>query len=94
MMINVVILCISAVMSGLTLADNKEIRLLGLQPMTGEAWPGGWACLVPVRMALERINADTRLLKGYNLTYDYIDHEVCYTLTSQCKTFSLCDYFM
>lgn len=55
---------------------DKELRLLGLQAMTGEAWPGGWACLVPVQMAIDRINKDDRLLKGYNLTYDYIDHEV------------------
>lgn len=55
---------------------NKELRILGLQPMTGEAWPGGWSCLVPVQMAVESINNRTDLLDGYTITYEYIDHEV------------------
>lgn len=57
-------------------AEQKELRLLGLQPMSGEAWPGGWSCLVPVRMAVESINARPDLLQGYTLKYDYVDHEV------------------
>lgn len=57
-------------------AEQKELRLLGLQPMSGEAWPGGWACLVPVRMAVERINEHPDLLQGYTLKYEHIDHEV------------------
>lgn len=57
-------------------AGKKELRLLGLQAMTGEAWPGGWACLVPAQMAIERINADPNILEGYTLFYDYTDHQV------------------
>jgi len=59
----------------------KELRLLGLQPMTGNAWSGGWACLVPIKMAIEGINAHPNLLPGYNLTYEYIDNEVCLSFT-------------
>lgn len=54
----------------------KELRLLGLQAMTGKTYSGGWACLVPVQMGLEGIHAHPNLLNGYNLTYDYFDHEV------------------
>lgn len=56
---------------------NKELKILGLQPMTGEVWPGGWSCLVPVQMAIESINNRTDILNGYTITYNYIDHEVC-----------------
>ena len=59
----------------------KELRLLGLQPMTGNAWSGGWACLVPIKMAIEGITAHPNLLPGYNLTYEYIDNEVCLSIT-------------
>jgi len=62
-------------------AGLKELRLLGLQPMTGNAWSGGWACLVPIKMAIEGINAHPNLLPGYNLTYEYIDNEVCLSFT-------------
>lgn len=63
------------------LGEDKELRLLGLQPMTGEAWPGGWSCVVPVQMAIEAINNRTDILDGYKLTYDYIDHEVFVFIT-------------
>jgi len=39
---------------------------LSLLPMTGEAWPGGWSCLVPVHMAIDGINAHPDLLQGYH----------------------------
>lgn len=55
---------------------DKELRLLGLQPMTGTIWPGGWACLVPLKMALDGINKHPDLLNGYKLTYEYLDDEV------------------
>lgn len=55
---------------------ERELRILGLQPMTGDAWPGGWPCLVAVEMAVEGINQHPDLLDGYVLKYDYIDHEV------------------
>ena len=55
---------------------TKELRILGLQPMTGDAWPGGSQCLLAVEMAIEKINKHPDILKGYELIYDYIDHEV------------------
>ena len=58
---------------------EKELRLLGLQPITGKAWPGGWTCLAPIQMAIDGINAHPDMLRGYNLTYEYVDNEVCYT---------------
>ncbi|KAH3719743.1 hypothetical protein DPMN_062614 [Dreissena polymorpha] len=56
---------------------SKELRVLGLLPMTGNAWPGGNACLVSNKMALEDVNAFSGLLEGYNLTYAFIDSMVC-----------------
>ncbi|XP_052245674.1 gamma-aminobutyric acid type B receptor subunit 1-like [Dreissena polymorpha] len=53
--------------------EPRELRLLGMLPMTGTAWPGGSACLVPIQMALADVNAYPNLLHGYNLTYKYID---------------------
>jgi len=44
--------------------------------MTGDAWPGGSQCLLAVEMAIEKINKHPDILKGYELIYDYIDHEV------------------
>lgn len=55
---------------------EKELRLLGLQAMTGKSWPGGGPCLVAVQMARDDINAHPDLLHGYELVYDYVDHEV------------------
>lgn len=55
---------------------DRELRILTLLPMTGEAWPGGWSCLVPVQMAIDGINAHPDLLQGYKVKFDYIDHEV------------------
>jgi len=56
---------------------EKELRLLGLQPMTGTAWPGGWACFIPIQLAIAGINAHPDILRGFNLTYEYTDDEVC-----------------
>lgn len=70
---------LSLVFLAVCFGKDKELRLLGLQPMTGEAWPGGAACLVPVRMALEGINQHPDLLKGYTLTYEYFDHQASKT---------------
>lgn len=55
---------------------QRELRLLGLLPITGEIYPGGLSCLVPVKMAVDKINAHSDLLQGYTLTYEYIDNEV------------------
>ena len=64
-----------------TVVDSlKDLRLLGLLPMTGDIYPGGWSCLVPVKMALDGINAHPNLLQGYNLSYDYIDNQVISSL--------------
>lgn len=56
--------------------ETRELRLLGLLPMTGEGWTGGGACLTAVQMALEDINAMERILVDYNLTYNWIDSKV------------------
>ena len=76
-MFSSVILVIVFMLNASYSAGLKELRLLGLQPMTGNAWSGGWACLVPIKMALEGINARSDLLEGFNITYEYIDNEVC-----------------
>lgn len=54
----------------------KELRLLGLMQMTGEEWPAGWMCVVPIQMAIDKINAHPTLLSGYKLTFDYYDDQV------------------
>lgn len=56
--------------------EEKELRLLDLQPLTGETWPTGAACLVPVKMAIDGINAHPDLLHGYKLTHEYVDIKV------------------
>lgn len=56
--------------------ELKELRILGLQAMTGEAFLGGQPCLVAVKMAIDHINQRLDVLNGYSLTYDYINHEV------------------
>lgn len=55
---------------------EKELRMLGLQPLTGEHWLRGVACVLPVTMAIERINAHPDLLNGYKLTHEYVDVQV------------------
>ena len=70
------LLCFAFFLICVHCADKNELRILSLLPMTGEAWPGGWSCLVPVHMAIDGINAHPDLLLGYTLTFDYIDHEV------------------
>ncbi|KAH3825179.1 hypothetical protein DPMN_127052 [Dreissena polymorpha] len=55
---------------------TKEIRLLGLLPITGKAWTGGSAVKLPVKLALEDIRANGSILPGYNITYDFIDSQV------------------
>jgi len=60
---------------GMSLCE-KELRILGIQPMTGDAWPGGSQCLLATEMALEGINRHPDLLRGFKLVYDYIDDEV------------------
>ncbi|KAH3825188.1 hypothetical protein DPMN_127061 [Dreissena polymorpha] len=57
---------------------TKEIRLLGLLPITGKAWTGGSAVKLPVKLALEDIRANGSILPGYNITYDFIDSQGLY----------------
>lgn len=59
-----------------TKAEKRDLRLLGLLPMTGNGWSGGGSCLPAVEMALEDINAREDILKDYILTYKWIDSEV------------------
>ena len=80
-MFSSVLLVIVFMLNASYAAGLKELRLLGLQPMTGNAWSGGWACLVPIQMAIDGINAHPYLLPGYNLTYEYVDNEVCLSFT-------------
>ena len=64
-------------MSLITLCDcQKELRLLSLLPMTPKATSGGWACLIPIKLAIAGINTHPDLLPGYNLTFEYADNEV------------------
>ncbi|KAH3769086.1 hypothetical protein DPMN_170333, partial [Dreissena polymorpha] len=55
--------------------NTKDIRLLGLLPITGKSWIGGGATKLPVKLALEDIRANGSILPGYNITYDYIDSQ-------------------
>lgn len=70
------LLTLFLVVRGIEGGDKKVLRLLGLQAMTGEAWPGGWSCHVPVQLAIGMINSRDDILKDYTLEYDHIDHEV------------------
>ena len=56
-------------------AELKEVRLLGLLPMSG-AWSGGRPCLQAINMAIKDINAREDVLQNYNLKFDYIDTKV------------------
>lgn len=67
------ILCASTL---LCMAYGKQLRLLCMQPMTGNSWPGGAACLAPIEMALKDVHAHPNLLEDYNITYDIADSEV------------------
>lgn len=75
---NLVLSCgtVFCILLSIQCEGDKELRMLTLLPMTGEAWPGGWSCLVPVQMAVDGINAHADLLQGYRLTFEYVDHEV------------------
>ena len=75
--------------------QDKELRLLGIQAMTGRIWPGGWSCLVPVMMAIDEVNQRSDLLDGYKLTYNYIDHEVRFVFNVNIRMdilYELCLY--
>jgi hypothetical protein len=54
----------------------KELRLLGLLPMTGDGWSGGMSCLPALQMALDDVNNNGVILRDYNLTYNWIDTKV------------------
>lgn len=59
-----------------TLSRGGTIKLLGLLPMTGKGWVGGGSCVLPSQLAVQDINANSDILDGYTLAYDYIDTEV------------------
>ena len=74
------IVCI--MVNGLTLlsANSDEMKTLTLEgflPMTGKGWNGGGACLPAVMMALRHVNQRVGLLDGYNITYHWVDTQVC-----------------
>ena len=56
--------------------DIPQLRLLGLLPTSGVGWIGGRACLTPILMALEDLEARTDLLPDYELNYSWIDSQV------------------
>ncbi|KAH3692853.1 hypothetical protein DPMN_194607 [Dreissena polymorpha] len=60
---------------GCVVNNTKNIRLLGLLPITGKGWVGGAAVKLPVKLALEDIRANGSILPGYNITYDFIDSQ-------------------
>lgn len=70
------IVLICQIMFVIVVNSDKELRLLSLIPISGKTFPAGSACLVPLKMAIERINANPNLLNGYTLKNDYIDTEV------------------
>lgn len=57
---------------------QKVLRLLGLQPLTGQGWTGGQPCLVATEMAVEDVNNSSYILPEYRLEYDYVDTMVIY----------------
>lgn len=62
------------------LSRGGTIKLLGLLPMTGKGWIGGGSCVLPCQLAVQDINANSDVLDGYTLAYDYIDTEVRFSL--------------
>lgn len=71
-----VILCSCSETGNVSSQNSKELRLLGLLPMTGDGWSGGTACLPATQMAIEDVNANENILKGYKLMYNWIDSKV------------------
>ena len=63
-------------------SNDKELRLLGLLPMTGDGWSGGISCLPALQMALEDVNKTENILQEYNLTYHWIDTKVNVSLNN------------
>lgn len=55
---------------------QRSLRMLGLQPMTGQGWTGGEPCVVASNMALEDVNANQDILSGYRLEYEFVDTKV------------------
>ena len=56
--------------------DTKDLYLLGLVPMTGNAWPAGKPILTTFDLALEHVNMREDLLKGYTLKLHWADSKV------------------
>lgn len=64
--------------------EPRELRLLGILPMSGDGWVGGGSCLPAVQMAIDDINVRDDILSEYNLTYKWIDSEVCAFFIFNC----------
>ncbi|XP_045213752.2 gamma-aminobutyric acid type B receptor subunit 1-like isoform X2 [Mercenaria mercenaria] len=65
--------CLIVLIICLPTSNSKEIRLLGLLPMTGDSWNGGVSCLPAAKMAIEDVNNKVNVLADYNVTYKWID---------------------
>ncbi|XP_053374068.1 gamma-aminobutyric acid type B receptor subunit 1-like [Mercenaria mercenaria] len=59
-------------------AEQRELRLLGLLPMSGNGSTTGRSCLPAVQMAINDINAREDILVDYHLTYKWTDSKVLY----------------
>ena len=57
-------------------AEPKTLNIMGLFPITGETWPGGWPCLTAVNMALRHIDQRDDILKDYKLNLTWRDSKV------------------
>ncbi|XP_053374069.1 gamma-aminobutyric acid type B receptor subunit 1-like [Mercenaria mercenaria] len=54
-------------------AEQRELRLLGLLPMSGNGSTTGRSCLPAVQMAVNDINVREDILADYHLTYKWTD---------------------
>lgn len=54
-----------------------ELHIGGIFPIGGKGgWQGGQACMPAAQMALEDVNDDKNLLRGFKLTLHHNDSEV------------------
>ena len=59
----------------LAVSSKIPIYILGLYPMSG-SWPGGEALLPATKLGFQHVNADPRILPGYELVLIDYDTEV------------------
>ena len=55
---------------------TKDLHIMGLFPMTGTAWPGGYATKTATEMAIEEINNRSDILPEYKLNLHSVDSKV------------------